>query len=48
MNPFVERHQGQITAVLCCFDRIVITGTLPEIALAEGVRMTPATDSRGD
>ena len=27
MNPFVERHQEKIAAVLSCFDRIVITGT---------------------
>jgi len=37
MNPFVERHQEKIAAVLGCFDRIVITGTLPEIAHAEAM-----------
>jgi hypothetical protein len=37
MNPFVERHQEKIAAVLSCFDRIVITGTLPEIAHAEAM-----------
>ena len=34
IHPFVERHQDQITGVLSCFDRIVITGTLPDIAHA--------------
>jgi hypothetical protein len=31
MNPFVERHQEEIGRVLSCFDRVVITGTLPDI-----------------
>jgi len=34
MNPFVERHQGEISNVLSCFDRVVITGTLPDIGHA--------------
>jgi len=34
MNPFVERHQSDISGVLSCFDRVVITGTLPAIAHA--------------
>jgi hypothetical protein len=34
MNPFVERHQGDISGVLSCFARVVITGTLPAIAHA--------------
>ncbi len=33
-NPFVERHQNQIAGVLSCFDRVVITGTLPDIGHA--------------
>ncbi|MFH0342946.1 MAG: hypothetical protein ACHBNF_12625 [Chromatiales bacterium] len=36
-SPFVERHQEKIAAVLGCFDRIVITGTLAEIAHAEAM-----------
>jgi len=31
MNPFVERHQEEIGGVLSCFDRVVITGTWPDI-----------------
>jgi hypothetical protein len=31
MNPFVERHQGSISSTLSCFDRVVLTGTLPDI-----------------
>ncbi len=34
MNPFVERHQEKIAATLSCFDRVIITGTLPDIAYA--------------
>jgi hypothetical protein len=31
MNPFVERHQVSISSTLSCFDRVVVTGTLPDI-----------------
>jgi hypothetical protein len=31
MNAFVEQHQDEIGCVLSCFDRVVITGTLPDI-----------------
>ena len=34
MNPFIDRHRHQITGVLSCFDRVIITGTLPQIAYA--------------
>ena len=34
MNPFVERHQDKIAGVLSCFDRVIITGTLPDICYA--------------
>ena len=34
MNPFVERHRDKISGVLSCFDRVVITGTLPDIGYA--------------
>lgn len=34
MNSFIERHQQQISGVLSCFDRVVITGTLPDICHA--------------
>ena len=34
MNPFVERYQDKIAGVLSCFDRVVITGTLPDIGYA--------------
>ncbi|MGH8468173.1 MAG: hypothetical protein ACREX3_06500 [Gammaproteobacteria bacterium] len=37
MNPFIERHQEKISAVLACFDRIVITGMLPAIGHAEAM-----------
>jgi len=37
MNPFVERHQANISGVLSCFDRVVITGTLPDIGYAEAM-----------
>jgi hypothetical protein len=31
MSPFVERHQASIRGTLSCFDRVVVTGTLPDI-----------------
>jgi hypothetical protein len=31
VNPFVEQHKEEIGCVLSCFDRVVITGTLPDI-----------------
>lgn len=34
MNAFVERHQDEISSVLSCFDRVILTATLPEIAHA--------------
>jgi hypothetical protein len=34
MNAFVEQHQAEIGCVLSCFDRVVITGTLPDICHA--------------
>jgi len=37
MSPFVERHQEQIAGVLTCWDRVIITGTLPEICHAEAL-----------
>jgi hypothetical protein len=35
--PLVERHSKQILGVLSCFDRVVITGTLPEICHAQAM-----------
>jgi len=37
MNAFIERHSNEITAVLSCFDRVVITGTLPDICHARAM-----------
>jgi hypothetical protein len=34
MNPFVERRQEEISSVVSCFDRVVITGTLHDIGHA--------------
>jgi hypothetical protein len=34
MKSFVERHAAKIRGTLSCFDRVVITGTLPDIAHA--------------
>lgn len=34
MNPFVERHRDKISSVLSCFDRVIVTGTLPDIGYA--------------
>ena len=37
MNPFVRKHFTDISAVISCFDRVVITGTLPEIGYADAM-----------
>jgi len=34
MNPFINRHRDKIAGVLSCFDRVIITGTLPDICYA--------------
>lgn len=34
MIAFVERHQDNIAGVISCFDRVIITGTLPDIGYA--------------
>lgn len=34
MSAFVERHVEKIRGVLSCFDRVVITGTLPDLCHA--------------
>jgi len=43
--PLVERHSEQILGVVSCFDRVVITGTLPEICHAQA--MSAHLRSRG-
>ncbi len=35
MNNFIERHNTKIKGVISCFDRIVLTGTLPDICYAQ-------------
>nr|VFK00305.1 MAG: hypothetical protein BECKLFY1418A_GA0070994_11154 [Candidatus Kentron sp. LFY] len=40
MNPFVERHRSEIS-VLSCFDRVVITGTLPDACYPEAMAGFP-------
>jgi len=34
MSTFIERHAEKVRGVLSCFDRVVITGTLPELCHA--------------
>jgi hypothetical protein len=35
MVDFIERHSEKIRGVLSCLDRVVITGTLPDICYSE-------------
>jgi len=37
MASLLERYASQIAGVLSCFDRIVITGTIPGICYGEGM-----------
>lgn len=47
MNTFFERHADKIRGVLSCFDRVVLTGTLPDLCHAEAMaRYLGARDIR--
>lgn len=37
MQTFIERHSAKITGTLSCFDRIVLTGTIPQVCYAQGM-----------
>ena len=37
MNPFIERHHDEIAGAISCFDRVVVTGTLPDIGHAQAM-----------
>jgi hypothetical protein len=37
MDLLTDRYQDQIAGILSCYDRIVITGTLPQICYAQGM-----------
>ena len=37
MKTFIDRHASKIRGTLSCFDRVVITGTLPDICYAEAM-----------
>ena len=47
MPTFIERHADKIRGVLSCFDRVVLTGTLPNLCHAEAMaRYLGARDIR--
>lgn len=37
MQTLVERYQSEIQGVISCYDRLILTGTLPMICFAEGM-----------
>jgi len=37
MKSLLERYENQIAGTLSCFDRIIITGTIPGICYADGM-----------
>jgi len=37
MATFTDRHASKIRGVLSCFDRVVLTGTLPDLCHAEAM-----------
>jgi hypothetical protein len=37
VSSLLERYEGRIAGVLSCYDRVVVTGTLPGICYAEGM-----------
>lgn len=44
-QSLADRYDERITGVLSCYDRLVITGTLPGVCYAEG--MTRYLNARG-
>lgn len=36
-QPLVERYKAQIAGTLSCYDRMVVTGTLPHVCYPEGM-----------
>lgn len=39
MEDFVDRYKSMINGVISCFDRVVITGTIPDICHAQAMSM---------
>ena len=37
MDSLTERYDERIAGVLSCYDRVVVTGTLPGVCYAEGM-----------
>ena len=37
MELLTERYKGQIAGVLCCYDRIIMQGTVPKWCYAKGM-----------
>ena len=37
MDAFLARYKDQILGVYSCFDRVIITGSLPDICYSEGM-----------
>ena len=38
MKPLTERYQADLLGVLSCYDRMIITGTLPGACYASGAK----------
>ena len=37
VSALVERYSDRISGVLSCYDRVVVTGTLPTVCYADGM-----------
>ena len=37
MSSLVQRYRNKFTAVISCFDRVIIQGTLPVVCYADGM-----------
>ena len=37
MELLTDRYQDKITGMISCYDRLIITGTLPVICFSEGM-----------
>ena len=36
-SALIERYDDRISGVLSCYDRVVVTGTLPTVCYADGM-----------
>ena len=48
MHLLTERYRERLAGVLSCYDRIIVTGTLPGACCRRKIEMSPGVQSRDD